>query len=64
MLRPSVLVGESLVAGLSRYQTVWEKQFKSNKALNCCIPGDKTHDTFYLFLHLLNLLWFVVAPTT
>ena len=43
-LHPSVLlIGDSIVAGLSRYQMVWKKYFKQYKALNYGIPGDRTH---------------------
>ena len=69
-LHPSVLlIGDSIVAGLSRYQTVYKKYFKPYKALNRGIPGERTQHVLwrqmiYLFLHLLNMLWFIVAPTT
>ena len=36
-----LLIGDSIVAGLSRYQTVWKKHFKPYKPLNCDIPGDR-----------------------
>ena len=43
-LKPStLLIGDSLVAGLSRYKNVWQKYFKFPKTVNCDIPGDKTH---------------------
>ena len=42
-LHPSVLlIGDSIVAGLSRYQTLWKNYFKPYKSLNCGIPGDRT----------------------
>ena len=37
-----LLIGDSIVAGLSRYKTVWNKYFKSYKALNCGISWDGT----------------------
>ena len=37
-----LLIGDSIVADLSRYKTVWNKQIKRYKALNCGIPGDRT----------------------
>ena len=37
-----LLIGNSIVASLSRYQTVWKKYFEPYKALNCGISGDRT----------------------
>ena len=39
------LIGDSNVAGLSRYQAVWKKYyFKTYKALNCGIFRDRTQN--------------------
>ena len=47
-LYPSVLlIGDSIVASLSRYQTVWKKYFKLYKALNCGISGDRTQHVLW-----------------
>ena len=56
ILRPSVLLrGDSIVAGLSRYQTLWKKCFKPYKALNRGMPGDRTQHVLWrtedLFVH-------------
>ena len=42
-LHPSVLLkGDSIVAGLIKYQTVRKKYFKPYKALNRGIPVERT----------------------
>ena len=42
-LHPSLLLkGDSIVVGLSRYKTVWNKYFKPYEALNCRITLDGT----------------------
>ena len=41
------LIGDSIVAGLGRYQTVWKKYFKPYKGLNCGNPGDRTQHTLW-----------------
>ena len=33
-----LLIGDLIVAGPNRYQTVWKKYFNPYKALNCGIP--------------------------
>ena len=41
--QPSViLIGDSIIAGLSRYPQVWNRFFKPWKALNFGIGGDRT----------------------
>ena len=42
-----LLIGDSIVSSLSRYQTVWKKYFKPNKALNCGIPRDTTQHVLW-----------------
>ena len=37
----TMLIGDSILAGLSRYQNVWDKFVKPLKALNCCVGGDR-----------------------
>ena len=43
----TLLVGNSIVAGLTRYQNIWKKYFKSPKTVNCGIPGDKTQHVLW-----------------
>ena len=43
----SILIGDSLMAGLHRYCKIWNNFFKLKDALNCGIGGDKVQ----------NLLW-------
>ena len=56
-LLPSVmLIGDPIVAGLSRYQTVWKKYyFKTYKALNCGILGDRTQHVLWRTEDLLSV---------
>ena len=37
-----LLIGDSIFASLSRYQTVSNKYFKTYKVINCGISGDRT----------------------
>ena len=37
----TILIGDSTVAGLSRYQNVWDKFLKPVKVLNWGIGGDR-----------------------
>ena len=37
----TILIGDSRVVGLSRYQNVWDKFLKPLKALNCGVGGDR-----------------------
>ena len=48
----TILFGESIVAGLSQYQNVWEKILKPLKTLNHGIGGDRIQHVLW---HALNL---------
>ena len=37
----TILIGDSLIAGLARYSKVWNKFFKPLNAFNCGIGGDR-----------------------
>ena len=37
-----LLIRDSIVAGLSRYQKVWKKYFKLYKSLECGVPGGRS----------------------
>ena len=39
-----LLIANSTIAGLCRYQNVCEKYFKHHNTVNSGISGDKTHD--------------------
>ena len=57
-LRASVvLCGDSIIAGLTRYSSVWNKYFKPLNALNCGIGGDQTQ-------HVLWRMENIVLPYT
>ena len=46
--QPSLLlIGDSIVAGLSRYRNVWNKNFKEFNTINCGISGDKTQHVLW-----------------
>ena len=47
MQAATLLIGDSIVAGLTRYQNVWKKYFKFPKTVNCGIPGDKTQHVLW-----------------
>ena len=47
-MQPTILlIGDSIIAGLTRYQNVWKKYFKFPKTVNCGIPGGKTQHVLW-----------------
>ena len=58
----TILIGDSIVAGLSRYQHVWEKFLKPPKALNCGVGGKIIQHVLWhvlslpVFSHLKNVV--------
>ena len=48
----TIIIGDSIVAGLSRYQNVRDKFLKSLKALNCGIAGDRIQHALWCALNL------------
>ena len=63
----TTLVGDSIVAGLSRYQNVRDKFLKPLKALNCGVGGDRIQHVLWRALNLpvsLNLKNVVVLCGT
>ena len=48
----NILIGDSIVAGLSRYQNVWDKFLKPLKAWNCGIGGDRIEHVLWRALNL------------
>ena len=42
-----LLIGDSIVSGLSRYQKVWSKYFEPLQALNFGIGGDRTQNVLW-----------------
>ena len=48
----TILIGDSIVAGLSRYQNVWDKFLKPLKALNCRMGGDRIEHVLWRALNL------------
>ena len=65
-----LLIRDSIVAGLSRYQMVSKKYFKTCKALNRDIPGDRTQhflsraEDLSVRPSVKYVVWFIVASTT
>ena len=43
----TLLIDDSIIAGLSRYSNIWKRYFKSLSAINCGIGGDRVE----------NILW-------
>ena len=48
----TILIGDSIIAGLSRYQNVWDRFPKPSKALNCGVGGDKIQHVLWRALNL------------
>ena len=48
----TIIIGDSIVAGLSRYQNVRDKFLKPLKALNCGIGGDRIQHVLWRALNL------------
>ena len=47
-----ILVGDSIISGLSRYRNIWTKYFLPLKALNIGIPGDCTQHVLWRSINL------------
>ena len=43
----TLLIGDSIIVGLSRYSNIWNRYFKPFNAINCGIGGDRVQ----------NILW-------
>ena len=43
----TIIIGDSIAAGLSRYQNVWTKFLQPLRALNCGIGGDKVQHVLW-----------------
>ena len=43
----TIIIGDSIAAGLSRYQNVWAKFLQPLRALNCGIGGDKVQHVLW-----------------
>ena len=48
----TILIGDSIIAGLSRCQNVWDKVLKPLKALNCGVGDDKIQHVLWRALNL------------
>ena len=47
-MKPSfLLIGDSIIYGLSHYKNVWNKYFGFSKTVNCGISGDKTQHVLW-----------------
>ena len=47
-MKPSfLLIGDSIIYGLSRYKNVWNKYFGFSKTVKCGISGDKTQHVLW-----------------
>ena len=43
----TLLIGDSIIAGLSRYPEVWKRYFEPLNALNCGIGGDRVQNVLW-----------------
>ena len=43
----TLLIGDSIIAGLSRYKNVWKKYFQPFNTVNCGIGGDKVQNVLW-----------------
>ena len=43
----TLLIGDSLIAGLSRYPNIWRRYFKPLNAINCRIGGDRIQNVLW-----------------
>ena len=43
----TLLIGDSIIAGLSRYNNVWKKYFEPLNSINCGIGGDKVQNVLW-----------------
>ena len=43
----TIIIGDSIAAGLNRYQSVWTKYLEPLKTLNCGIGGDRVQNVLW-----------------
>ena len=43
----TLLIGDSIIAGLSHYSNIWKRYFKSLYAINCGIRGDRVKNVLW-----------------
>ena len=43
----TLLIGDSLIAGLSRYSDIWKRYFESCNSINCGIGGDRVENVLW-----------------
>ena len=43
----TLLIGDSIIAGLSRYSNIWKKYFKPLYAISCGIGGDRVENVLW-----------------
>ena len=48
----TLLIGDSIIAGLARYQNVWKKYFVSLNAMNLGIRGDRVENVLWRAISL------------
>ena len=48
----TLLLGDSIIAGLARYQNVWKKYFVSLNAMNLCIRDDRVENVLWRAISL------------
>ena len=48
----TIIIGDSIAYGLSRYNKVWQKCFAKNQTLNFGVPGDHTQHVLWRLLNV------------
>ena len=43
----TIIIGDSIAAGLNRYRSVWPKYLEALKTLNCGIGGDRVQNVLW-----------------
>ena len=43
----SILLGDSMIAGLTRYQNIWDSNFSKINTVNCGIGGDRIQNVHW-----------------
>ena len=50
----TLLIGDSIIAGLSRYSNIWNRYFKPFNAINCGIGGDRVQNILWQCQNILS----------
>ena len=51
----TIIIGDSIAAGLNRYRSVWAKYLEALKTLNCDIGGDRVQNVLWQAQNLCHI---------